>query len=45
MEPPQTRYATSGDVSIAYQVVGHGPFDVILVPGVLSHVELGWTVP
>ena len=45
MEAPQTRYATSGDVSIAYQVVGDGPFDVVLAPGLLSHVELGWTVP
>jgi pimeloyl-ACP methyl ester carboxylesterase len=37
-------YARSGDVSIAYQVVGDGPFDVVLVPGFLSHVELGWKV-
>jgi hypothetical protein len=27
--PPETRYARSGDVSIAYQVVGEGPFDVL----------------
>jgi class 3 adenylate cyclase len=38
---PETRYAQSGDVNIAYQVVGEGPFDVVLVPGV-SHVELAW---
>jgi class 3 adenylate cyclase/pimeloyl-ACP methyl ester carboxylesterase len=42
---PETRYAKSGDVSIAYQVAGEGPFDVVLVPGSLSHVEMGWTVP
>ena len=30
---PETRYAKSGDVSIAYQVVGEGPFDVVYVPG------------
>jgi len=42
---PQTRYARSGDVSIAYQVVGDGPFDVVWVPGAFSHVELNWTVP
>ena len=42
---PETRYATSGDVSIAYQVVGDGPFDVVLVPGFVSHAELGWKVP
>lgn len=40
----ETRYARSGDVSVAYQVVGEGPFDVILVPGFVSHVELVWSV-
>jgi class 3 adenylate cyclase/dienelactone hydrolase len=40
--PPETRYARSGDVSIAYQVVGDGPFDVVFVPPTVSHVELGW---
>lgn len=39
-----TRYARSGDLSIAYQVVGKGP-DVVFVPGSLSHVELGWETP
>jgi class 3 adenylate cyclase len=43
--PPETRYARSGDVSIAYQVVGEGPFDVVFVPPGTSHVELGWEVP
>jgi class 3 adenylate cyclase len=43
--PPETRYARSGDVSIAYQVVGDGPFDVVFVPPSSSHVELGWDVP
>jgi pimeloyl-ACP methyl ester carboxylesterase/class 3 adenylate cyclase len=43
--PPETHYAESGDVSIAYQVVGDGPFDVVVVPGWVSHVELGWGVP
>src|SRR6476469_667122 len=43
--PPETRYARSGDVNIAYQVVGDGPFDVIFVPGFVSHVELAWDVP
>jgi pimeloyl-ACP methyl ester carboxylesterase len=42
---PETRYARSGDVSIAYQVVGDGPFDLVYVPGFVSHVELRWTVP
>ena len=44
MEAPETRYARSGDVSIAYQVVGDGPFDVVLVPAI-SHIELAWTMP
>jgi pimeloyl-ACP methyl ester carboxylesterase len=43
--PPQTRYARSGDVSIAYQVLGDGPFDVVFVPPMVSNVELGWDVP
>jgi class 3 adenylate cyclase len=41
---PETRYARSGDVSIAYQVLGDGPFDVVHVPGFVSHVELSWQV-
>ena len=36
---PETRYALSGDVNIAYQVLGKGPVDIFLVPGVVSHVE------
>jgi hypothetical protein len=43
--PLETRYARSGDVSVAYQVVGDGPFDVVFVPAAASHVELGWQVP
>ena len=42
---PETMYARSGDVSIAYQVVGDGPFDLVYVPGFISHVELRWNVP
>jgi len=44
VEIPETRYALCGDVSIAFKVVGEGPFDVVLVPSI-SHVELAWTVP
>lgn len=36
---PDTRYALSGEVNIAYQVMGDGPIDIILVPGIASHVE------
>jgi pimeloyl-ACP methyl ester carboxylesterase len=42
---PETRYALSGDVHIAYQVVGYGPFDLIFVPGFVTHVELQWRLP
>src|ERR1700689_3049511 len=36
---PETSYALSGDVNIAYQVMGAGPVDIIMVPGVVSHIE------
>ena len=39
---PDTRYATSGELSIAYQVIGDGDIDVVFVPGYVSHVELMW---
>jgi class 3 adenylate cyclase len=45
METPDTHYATSGDVSIAYQVLGSGPFDVVWVQGFVSNVELAWQQP
>ena len=41
----ETRYAKSDGVSIAYQVVGEGPTDLILVPGFVSHVEVAWEEP
>jgi class 3 adenylate cyclase len=40
-----TRYAKSGDVHIAYQVVGEGPFDLVYAPGFISHVEMNWESP
>jgi len=42
---PQTRYAKSGDVRIAYQVVGNGPIDLVFVPGFISNLELHWEDP
>jgi len=45
VEHGETRYAKSGSVSIAYQVVGDGPTDLILVPGFVSHVEVAWEEP
>ena len=45
MGGPVTQYAKSGSLNIAYQVVGEGPFDLVFVPGSISHVELEWAVP
>ena len=42
---PETRYAKSGEVHIAYQVVGEGPFDMVFVPGFVSNVEAVWSSP
>ena len=42
---PETRYAKSGDVHIAYQVTGSGPIDVVLVPGFMSHLDADWDSP
>jgi class 3 adenylate cyclase len=42
---PKTKYAKSGDVSLAYQVVGDGPVDLVIVGGFLTHVELAWDMP
>jgi pimeloyl-ACP methyl ester carboxylesterase/class 3 adenylate cyclase len=43
--PPETRYARSGEVNIAYQVVGDGPIDLVFVPGFISHLDLQWADP
>ena len=42
---PKTRYAKSSGLSIAYQVIGHGPQDLVYVPGWLSNVEMMWENP
>ena len=42
---PDTRYARSGDLRIAYQVVGEGPLDLVFVPGFISNVDLAWDDP
>ena len=42
MTPPETRYARSGDLRIAYQVVGTGPRDLVFVPGSVSNFDLSW---
>jgi pimeloyl-ACP methyl ester carboxylesterase/DNA-binding CsgD family transcriptional regulator len=41
---PQTRYAKSGGLRIAYQVIGEGP-DLVMVPGLTSHLEIQWRDP
>jgi pimeloyl-ACP methyl ester carboxylesterase len=42
---PTTRYAHSGDASIAYQTLGEGPPDLVVVNGPASHLELLWQEP
>src|SRR5687767_5417106 len=43
--PPETRYTKSGDVHVAYQVVGEGPFDLLYVGGWVSNIEVVWQQP
>ena len=43
--PPETMYARSGDVNIAYQVIGDAPLDLIFVMGWVSHLEYFWREP
>jgi pimeloyl-ACP methyl ester carboxylesterase len=45
VEVPDVQYAKSGDVNIAYQVTGEGPFDLVFVPGYVTHLELHWAIP
>ena len=39
---PQTQYAESDGLSIAYQVFGSGPLDLVVVPGIVSHLDMNW---
>jgi len=45
MAPPETRYARNGDARIAYQVIGRGKFDLVVVQGLVSHLGLIWDDP
>jgi pimeloyl-ACP methyl ester carboxylesterase len=45
LDIPETRYARSGDVAIAYQVLGDGPIDLVFAPGFVSNIEVGWSIP
>lgn len=42
---PETQYAKAGNLNIAYQVVGEGPFDVLHIPGFVANVDLVWDEP
>jgi pimeloyl-ACP methyl ester carboxylesterase/class 3 adenylate cyclase len=43
--PPETMYARSGDVNIAYQVIGDAPLDLVFVMGWVSHLDYFWREP
>ena len=45
MEMPDVNYARSGDVAVAYQVIGDGPLDVVLVPDWISNLVWAWHTP
>ncbi|HLN06471.1 MAG TPA: adenylate/guanylate cyclase domain-containing protein [Acidimicrobiales bacterium] len=45
MQPPRTQYVERDGISIAYQVVGDGPIDLLMSPGFVSHLDLQWTAP
>jgi pimeloyl-ACP methyl ester carboxylesterase/DNA-binding winged helix-turn-helix (wHTH) protein len=45
LEIPQTHYARSGEINIAYQVIGDAPLDLVFVMGWISHLEYFWTEP
>lgn len=42
---PETKYAKSGDLHIAYQAIGAGPFDLVFMHGWISHIEHMWEEP
>lgn len=44
-QAPETRYARSGEVNIAYQVIGNGPVDLVFVMGWVSHLDYFWAEP
>jgi len=39
------RYVDNDGVSIAYQVIGKGPVDLLFIPGFVSHIEMSWETP
>lgn len=45
LHPPVTRYVKSDGLSIAYQVLGDGPLDLVFIPSFVSNIELAWDWP
>jgi pimeloyl-ACP methyl ester carboxylesterase/class 3 adenylate cyclase len=45
VQPPPTQYVERDGISIAYQVVGDGPVDLLMSPGFVSHLDLQWADP
>ena len=45
VSPPETRYVESDGLSIAYQCFGQGTQDLVIVPGIVSHLEMNWQIP
>jgi len=45
VETPQVHYARSGDVHIAYQVIGSGAIDLVFIPGLFSNLDHNWAEP
>lgn len=45
MGAPKTQYAKRGEINVAYQVVGDGPVDLVLVNGLVAHLDLLWAEP
>ena len=43
--PPRTHYVKNGDVYIAYQIIGDGPFDLVFIDGFVTHLECYWEEP
>ena len=42
---PETSYASCGDLSLAYQVFGDGPIELVFVGPFVTHIEMFWTIP
>ncbi len=42
---PKTKYTKSGDINIAYQVIGEGPIDFVYIPGWVSNIDMMWSEP